>query len=242
MDNKLTKQIQDWLNTLPQEQDIIQGAQLLLQLNRNRILYNNIIRNPTKLKDKLTYELQKHLTYRLDGLTLDAVKAMDKKVTAEVQQSIEQEPLKGHRPDHNQLPPDIQNLFIEAHNTMVTMRSIHEKLKLMNADKPCERYTFLKELIAAHDHYRSCLNRYDDFNPNNPTQQTSTDIEADTAKALSTYRGYISTNIKKLAKMPNGDKADRLREKIRLRYNECKFLNIQFSDETLTQLKELGIE
>ena len=84
MDQKLTKQIQDWLNAMPDQQDIVKGATMLLQLNRNRILYQNILRNPVKLKGKLVYELQKHLNIRLDGLTVQDVKVMDDKVRREV--------------------------------------------------------------------------------------------------------------------------------------------------------------
>lgn len=247
MDNKLTKNIQDWLNAMPDKQDVAAGALLLLQVNRNRILYQNILRKPEQLKEKLIYELQKHLKYRLDGLTLQQVVAMDKKVTKEVTETIQQSQLKGQRADHQNLPPEIQQLFFQAHDYMVTMRSIHEKLKLMNADKPCERYTFLKELLTVHDKYRDCYNRYDAYDVNNPepAQQPKEEIEADTAKAYATYRGYVVTNIKKLKELIDDgktSKADRLREKMQSRFDECRRLDMAFSDETLTQLYELGIE
>lgn len=246
MDNKLTKQIQDWLGAMPDKQDVAAGAMLLLQINRNRILYNNILRNPQKLKSKLEYELRKHLKYRLDGLTLQQVVAMDKKVTKEVAKTVKENALKGRRADHDQLPPEIQQLFFEGHDLMVTMRSIHEKLKLMNSDKPCERYTFLKELLAVHDKYRDCYNRYDAYDVNNPTAETeSEEVEADTVKAIATYRGYITTNIQKLQKLVEDGKtsaAERLRDKMQARFDECKKLNVQFSEGTLIQLKSLGIE
>lgn len=254
MDQKLTKSIQDWLNAMPAEQDIVKGATMLLQCNRNKILFNNILRQPEKLKDKLVYELRKHLAYRLDGLTLQEVVAMDKKVTTEVKKTIEQvqSGLKGQRKDHNQLPANIQLLFFEAHDLMVTMRSIHEKLKLMRTDKPCERYTFLKELIAIHDKYRDCYNRYDSYDINNPapaaadgeaTDSPTVDSE-DALKVLGTYRGYVLTNISKLAELVTAgktSKADRLREKMQARFDECKKLKVNFSPETLQQLGELGI-
>lgn len=247
IDNKLTKQIQDWLNAMPAEQDVVKGATMLLQCNRNKILFNNIIRNPERLKDKLIYELRKHLAYRLDGLTLQNVVAMDKKVTTEVKKTIEQvqSGLKGQRPDHNQLPADIQQLFFEAHDLMVTMRSIHEKLKLMAADKPCERYTHLKELLAIHDKYRACYNKYDSYDPANPAEDEPQKVEpAEAQKVFGTYRGYLLANISKLAELvANGktNKADRLREKMQARFDECKKFDMNFAPETLQQLGELGI-
>lgn len=259
IDNKLTKDIQDWLNAMPAQQDILKGATLLLQCNRNKILFNNILRQPEKLKDKLIYELRKHLTYRLDGLTLQAVKAMDKKVTTEVKATIAAAdkaaatPLKGQRADHNQLPAAVQQLFFEAHDIMVSMRSLHEKLKLMAADKPCERYTHLKELLALHDRYRKCYNEYDNYNAADSTpkgeQSTANDdkptADADEmAKAIGTYRGYIVTNIEKLADfVANGktSKADRLREKMQSRFDECRRLGVNFEAETVEKLLQLGI-
>lgn len=256
IDNKLTKAMQDWLNAMPADQDIMKGATMLLQLNRNKVLFNNIIRNPEKMRDKLEYELRKHLAYRLDGLTLVQVKAMDKKVTAEVVQTIKKAdtdaatPTKGQRPDHAQLPAEIQALFFEAHDIMVTMRSVHEKLKLMSADKPCERYTHLKELIQLHDRYRNCYNRYDGYDYSQPEKAETESKEgaavdaAEAAKAFGTYRGYILTNIEKLQALDaegKTSKADRLREKMQARFDECKKYNMQFSDETLQLLGELGI-
>lgn len=256
MDQKLTKNIQDWLNAMPAEQDIQKGALMLLQCNRNKVLYNNILRQPEKLKEKLIYELRKHLAYRLDGLTLMQVKVMDKKVTTEVSDTIKKAetaaktPLKGQRPDHAQLPAEIQQLFFEAHDIMVSMRSVHEKLKLLNKERPCERYTFLKELIAMHDKYRDCYNRYDGYDATQAQKAEAEQPEteqgnvAEAAKAFGTYRGYLLANIEKLQALDadgKKSKADRLREKMQARFDECKKYNMQFTEETLRQLGELGI-
>ena len=47
MDDKFTEKIQQWLDTPSSERSIEEGAALLLKLNRNRILYSNIMRHPT---------------------------------------------------------------------------------------------------------------------------------------------------------------------------------------------------
>ena len=69
MDNKITEQLTEWLNTPQEKRDIPAGAMMLLRLNNNRFLYANILRRPDKFADKLEYELRKHLRIRLDGLT-----------------------------------------------------------------------------------------------------------------------------------------------------------------------------
>ena len=61
LDKKLTESIQKWLNEKPEERDIVVGATYLLQLNKNRALYNTIIRKPQREADRLEYELRKHL-------------------------------------------------------------------------------------------------------------------------------------------------------------------------------------
>lgn len=250
MDNKLTKKIQDWLSAMPEQQNIAEGAMLLLQLNRNRILYQNIIRNPGKMKSKLEYELQKHLNMRLDGQTVATVRVMDRQVTAKVAAVLTEpaELRKGMRKDHNELPENIRNLFDEAHNIMIEMRSVHERLKVMNDARPCDRYPYLKQLLKLYDRYRECYNQYDtygtaDWREDEPAAKA--DEAADTAKAIGTYRGYVVTNIKKLQDLiaeGKTEKAEKLRDKMQERYTECKNHNVAFSDETIDALTELGIE
>ena len=65
MDQKINKQIQEWLNTPRDQRNVPAGAMLLLRLNHNQVLYNNILHKPTKLHDKLEYELKKYLQWRL---------------------------------------------------------------------------------------------------------------------------------------------------------------------------------
>ena len=42
MDEKLTKDIQQWLDTPAEERDLEQGALYLLKLSRNAIMHRNI--------------------------------------------------------------------------------------------------------------------------------------------------------------------------------------------------------
>ena len=88
MDQKLTKQIQDWLNAMPEQQDIVKGATMLLQLNRNKVLYNNIVRNPVKLKGKLVYELKKFAPTAQPGVIKKPEKTIPKKAKTKKNQSV----------------------------------------------------------------------------------------------------------------------------------------------------------
>ena len=77
LDPKFTQELVDWLNSdHSSDEKIREGADLLLRINRNRLLYQQIMRTPQRLLKKLEYELKKHLVIRNDGLTLDDVQAM----------------------------------------------------------------------------------------------------------------------------------------------------------------------
>lgn len=61
IDDKLTTDMQGWLNTEPAKRDLLKGAEMVLKLTRNRILFQNISRNPQKFASKIEYELNKYL-------------------------------------------------------------------------------------------------------------------------------------------------------------------------------------
>ena len=48
LDPKLTREMQDWLNARPSDRDFMRGATMLRSLNRNKALYNTLVRNPGK--------------------------------------------------------------------------------------------------------------------------------------------------------------------------------------------------
>lgn len=89
MDEKLTHKIQDYLDTPPSERDVVAGATLLLSLNRNKILFQNVIRKPEKFADKVEYELRKHLKIRLDGKTVSDIARMNITVIPSAQRIID---------------------------------------------------------------------------------------------------------------------------------------------------------
>lgn len=244
MDNALTQRIQDWLNG-PQT-DINEGATLLLKLNCNRILYGNILRRPDKLHDKLVYELNKYLMMRLDGMTTQAVANLDAEVRKlpSPDKLQQQETETGFRKDHDALPQSIKMLFIEAHNLLVDMRPLHERLKLMEKDKPCDRYPFLKELVAKHKKRRELLNAYDAYDNSSTPAQTEEETAPDKLKLVSSARSYLSTNLPRLQRLieeGRNEEADALRNKIRQRLATLNAADAEISDKVVDRLNAVGI-
>jgi hypothetical protein len=183
LDNHFTEKLQRWLNLPHSSEEMIkEGALLLLQLNKNRVLYNNILRQPTRqrYRERLEYELNKHLQIRLAGLTQSEVAAMDARVlkvaesiiasqgdsTGDSQDEQDEETRvlkKGKRPDHDQLPEKIQQLFNSCGGVYKKIRKLHTMLKGMENLTSCDRYEYLKQMDELDEIYRKRMREYDEY-------------------------------------------------------------------------------
>lgn len=183
LDNHFTEKLQTWLNRPHSSEEMIkEGALLLLQLNKNRVLYNNILRQPTRqrYRERLEYELNKHLQIRLAGLTQSEVAAMDARVlkvaesiiasqgdsAGDIQDEQDEETRvlkKGKRPDHDQLPEKIQQLFNSCGGVYKRIRKLHTMLKGMENLTSCDRYEYLKQMDELDEIYRKRMREYDEY-------------------------------------------------------------------------------
>ena len=171
-DPKFTEKLQAWLNTPDKEKDYAEGAILLLQLSGNQIMYRNISVNPRGKAEFITGKLQQYLKFRLQQLTHKEVVEMQKKVEVIVKETVKPDEefadfKAGKRADHDQLPEEVQALYVENLDIVHRMREVHlqlRKLSLENATCPdSERYPFLKELIALDKKLHENWDTYDHF-------------------------------------------------------------------------------
>lgn len=257
MDHKFTEKIRTWLETPVSERKIEEGATMLLQLNRNRVLHQNIIRRGVKMMGKLEYELRKHLRIRDDGKTLHEVAVMNKTVVPAVEQLLSKPTAEhaGKRDDHDQLPEDIQKLWDENFERYAKIKALFEELKAMENMPACDRYEKLKLLDEADKAYREALASYDAFdvkekkcnksaddNAENATDESVDGVEL--ARKIGNARKYISDNKSKLAAFiedGNDVKAEVLRAKIVERMKIIQQAGAPISDDQLAELSELGI-
>ena len=177
MDNKLTQDITDWLNTKHDDRDVIAGANLLLRLNKNRIFYANVCRRPDKYHDKLEYELRKHLAIRLDNMTIADVVRLEAQVIPQAKKTLATPPAvvstddelpkaktaRGRRDDHDRLPAQVQELWDKNLQLYKTIKQVFEQLKGMEKAQPCDRYEYLKILDETDKQYRRNLECYDNY-------------------------------------------------------------------------------
>ena len=181
-DPKFTEKLKKWFDSEHTDANIREGALLLLQMNNNRHLYQLINFDPQGKLELLKYELQKHLNYRIEGMTIDDVRDYDKKVTPILQTAVdktseadniakqlaphlpvvESENLdsivpsaivaKGKRADHDQLPENIQAIW---ENNCALWKKIKEHFEACKAyDMSCDRY---EGLHAADEDFKRML-------------------------------------------------------------------------------------
>lgn len=151
MDEKLTAKIQAYLDAAPEDKNVIEGATMLLSLNRNRIFFQNVVRKPEKFADKVEYELKKHLAIRLDRKTIADVATMNKVVIPAAQATIaegapvistdndlptEGTVVRGKRADHELLPDEIKALWDECTPLWFKIKELFELLKRWRVLRP----------------------------------------------------------------------------------------------------------
>lgn len=249
MDHKFTEKIREWLDKPVSERNLEEGATMLLQLNRNRILHQNIIRRGEKMMGKLEYELKKHLRIRQDGMTLNEVVAMEKKVVPVVEQLLSKPEAEhaGKRADHDDLPEEIQKLWDNNFERYAKIKALFEELKAMEKQQPCDRYEKLKLLNEAETAYREALAAYDGYLKEKtfPKDGESEDVDpAELASRIGNARKYISEGkgkLKKLIEDGKEDKAAELRAKIVERVKIIQQAGAPISADTVAELSELGI-
>lgn len=181
IDLELTPRIKEWLDTQPSKRDIMAGAEILLRVTRNRILYTNIMRNPTAYADVLEYNLNKVYLQRLQDITHNQVRAMMSEVDSIAKarglangnavntRSVFQ---RGKRADHDDLPAEVQQLYVDNADIMRRMRDLHTQIRMIsprNSSCPdSDRYPLAKHLIELDSRYRDNWNKYDHYIKGSP--------------------------------------------------------------------------
>lgn len=260
LDPKVTQQIQDWLNTPDADRDIRAGAELMFSLNRNRALYNSIIRRPDKFKDKLVYELRKHLLIRLDNLTTAEVARLEEKTIPRIKATVDNPPIisteaeipegsvaRGRRADHDALPPEIRDLWDSNAQRYRRIVVLFNEIKAMANAQPCDRYEKLRLLDDLDKTYRLNLEKYDAYVPSDtvaePTETEPTPaLSVEAIRAVGAARKTISKYKKVVANNPdNSLKLATAKSKIQAAVNVVRSAGAEFSEATIAELSAIGI-
>lgn len=249
LDERLTNDIQQWLNSPQEQRSLEQGAEMLLRLNRNRYMNAQILRRANFAK--LEYELRKHLKIRLEGLTTREVDLMEQNHLPRISAMLEAQPVidadadhnagnfSGRREDHDELPEDIQAIYERNGEIYFKMKQIFETLKGMENATPCDRHEYLLQLIELDKEYRENWNAYDTWSAV-AAGSAKDAAQAPTPNQLQAARKYLSENKPKLAEA-EGDAADTLRSKMQQRVQLLVTAGQSFDPDYKSELETLGL-
>ena len=229
IDKLFRAKVEKWLSKEKHsEAELADGAMMVLQCNRNRVLYNTIMRRPERFEEKIAYELRKHLRYLKDDLNLDEVKDLERKVLPVIERVVnidisEDKPLpaparsseepyeqtdfvvaRGKRSDHDSLPEAIRDIWEKNAERYKKIKQAHETCKTLTA--ACDRYEYTKAIAELWADYKKDFDTYDHYVPvpvkdEAVTQTPAADevqLSADDLKAINAARPYISKNLPKL--------------------------------------------
>ena len=176
IDKLFRARVEEWLSKEKHtEAELADGAMMVLQCNRNRAMYNTMMRKPSHYEGKMFYELRKHLRYLQDDLNLDEVKALEKsilpvigKAIADTEETADKAVAAlGEIPENSYLPapalsseePYEQTDAIVARGKRTDHDTLPEAIRAI-WDKNAERYKKIKQahetcktLSAACDRY-----------------------------------------------------------------------------------------
>lgn len=220
MDQTLTDKIVAWLNAPAhtEDADIMEGALMLLQLNRNRQLYMTISTNPKRFLKTVEYELKKFLPLRKKGKTCQDVRREADEFLSELRESgIDKEPSEGQdeksetddtvapvrigkREDHDQLPQNIRDIWATNAERWKRIKEMYNIC--LSIENPCDLEENLKVLKETYYAYKADYARYDSFTLESEEPKSEEDGASDelkTLKDINNARSYISKNVDKLS-------------------------------------------
>ncbi len=273
VDNNFTIKMKRWLEAgnHTEREDIMDGAMMLLKLNRNQMLFNTISRRPEKYVAKIEYELKKFLPIRLAQLTMADVKILDDQVTPFTKEAIEAEPAEnetkddetidlparsGKREDHDTLPDDIKGIWPKNAERWKKIKATYNTL--LTLTEPCDRYEYLTILKELWYDYKADFERYDSYvvpveDPEASEENAGSTDPLQLSKEISNARAYLSKNLEKYVKLKEEvlkedapaaavSKSQDLRLKIQERLDVLVANKAVIGDDLKQSLEAIGID
>lgn len=211
IDNSITKRLNEFLaKTDRTSEEVISGATLLLQLNRNRQLFQTVMTNPKHFESTVVYELKKIVPIRQRGQTLEDVQNDARQLLGELKTAVNKEPAEndskddsemdlpmhgGKRPDHDSLPKNIKAIWPQNAERWKKIKSLYNTC--LGITEPCDLAESLNTLKETWYKYKSEFVRYDDYVIENSDETVENgENPAESAKAVTNARSYLSKMLK----------------------------------------------
>ena len=215
---------------------------MVLQCNRNRAMYNTMMRKPSHYEEKMVYELKKHLVYLQNDMNLEDVKNMEKQILPVITKAIadtEAAADKEAEPD-NPVPEDSflpapalsseepyeQTDAIVARGKRTDHDTLPEAIRAI-WDKNAERYKKIKQAHETCKTLTAACDRYE-------FTKAIAELWADYKKDFDTYDHYVL--------LPGNDEAGKDKtEEMQLSAEDLKLINAArpYISNNLPKLLEL---
>lgn len=265
MDQNFTLKIYKFLQLEnPTEEQIIEGATLLLQCNpiRERGIYNSAMKRPKAMLKWIRTDLKKYYDIRQRGLTTPEVEQYNDETVALVKETLSQAPdsvktdeeedttgipvlgIRGRREDHDQLPKEIQDIWERNAERWKKIRKLHAQLAQMMAKPdyaPCDGNELCYQLRSADNDLRNDYQIYDSFKlekeeDDATSGKDSVDVFTDNVKTVQNARTAISRGLARKTKH-----SEESLQKVQDAVNTLFALKQTIKPETVEKLKAIGI-
>ena len=160
----------------------------------------------------------------------------------------------GRREDHDKLPEEVQQLWVDNGNLYKDIKALFEELKAMNDLPSCQRYDKLQLLASMDAKYFKQMAAYDEavVDTTTPTTPSTENAETILDNSVNSARSYLSKNQSKLATLKlavEGEEAsdsDRaaftdLLAKMQQRVDTIRKAGAVIGDDLRTSLVALGL-
>lgn len=139
----------------------------------------------------------------------------------------------------NDLSPEMKARWEQNRDAYKEIRVLHEKLKLMENATPEDRQPLTQRICDLDDKIRENWKEIDAFVPGSSNNEPT---EAIDHKRIQANRKYISSNLKKLPEIEDSVKKAKIVTELQLRYHELKLAGETVAQETLDELKKVGVK
>jgi hypothetical protein len=239
------------LNDYFETKDYSTGLIILAKHSKNRILLQNLTRR--KNIPKLEHELKKiaeTLGHQITSENEGTAKELKKEPNLDDRESNKKIDQAKNLVDRleivfterkinlEDLPPELAARWQQNRDHYKTIRSLHEKLKLMHNAKAEDRRTLINQMTSMDEVIRKNWEKIDSYDPTSLKEPQTTISH----KRLIANRTFIVRNLKKLAGLTDEVKIADLSKTIKERFFEVINAGESFSQDTLKELKRYGIE
>ena len=160
----------------------------------------------------------------------------------------------GRREDHDKLPEEVQQLWVDNGNLYKDIKALFEELKAMNDLPSCQRYDKLQLLASMDAKYFKQMAAYDEavVDTTTPTTPSTENTETTLDNSVNSARSYLSKNQSKLATLKlavegeDASDSDRaaftdLLAKMQQRVDTIRKAGAVIGDDLRTSLVALGL-